>query len=683
MKKYFLQGDGRSGRPHYPFWKPWGLGGCLGRLLGFVILLVLFMLLLLLCSTLFKCCCNDDDKDASSSDDSGSGYYNPQPAPTNPGTSNPGIEFPTPVPGYDDPVPFGPDPGYVPQPVDDAPQPFIHDPNDIIDNPDGPGQIDRRHLYVIIDQSKSQANPALDRFVEEFRSLYPTYGIYPESQLDIDVAVIEVPEAKREELRTKLPGQITDVDFIIDNIQVLQGMKTPGDPIARDAKVSWHLPAVKAPEAWDITMGNPSVKVAVIDNYFDLGHPDLKGIKIEKALSMEHGNDNVYPPTPRDNHGTHVLGLMAAQANGMGTVGIAPDCTYIPISLGRAGNAYTIICAIMYAVKNGATVINASLGFLDRVNIPIDEQVRISQEVRLREQRAWDYVADLLENNYCTMVWAGGNENLLEIIDWSKRKPSVIRAAAVDRNLNKASFSNFGNVDATLNGRPVKVRSAQISAPGVDVMSSVPGNYATMSGTSMAAPIVAGGVALIKSVNPTLTNSEIINLLQTTGKKLANDSIGPLMQIRPALDAVRNSMTEWEEFKKNPSAKGGIWKEVGQQRYGNRSRKNDDSCWYAHDYYIFDSRQSGIIETHVIGRNAVFNARFNVTWNGDEAILDIIPPYVGPDENSISISTRKLRIFKSTDGKVGIQQLEPNRTSLGTLRRLVKDDRVNTNKRKI
>jgi subtilisin family serine protease len=105
--------------------------------------------------------------------------------------------------------------------------------------------------------------------------------------------------------------------------------------------------------------------------------------------------------------------------------------------------------------------------------------------------------------------------------------------AAVDKDLQdfrKARFSNYGN-------------DCSIAAPGVDIFSCV-GNseYATMSGTSMAAPIVTGAVALMKSINPNLTNKQIICILQGTGAQSQGD-IGKMLQLDKALEAVKANQT--------------------------------------------------------------------------------------------------------------------------------------------
>lgn len=668
MKKYFLQHQGQKGRPHYPFWMPWGCLGCLGRILGFLLSLVLFLWLLLFFTSLPRCSGEKDSEegieDTQDTDNDNDIIPN-----------TPKIPIDTilePAPGeYNPPI----------EPVHNPPTPFVPDPDDIIDDPYGHGKIDGKHLFVIVDQSRSQANPALERFVQEFQALYSDCNVAAVNPVT-QMALLEVPENKRERIRRELPSMITDVAFHVDLVEIFGLNKEISDPVMKRPETSWHLRKVLAPEGWDITTGDKSVKIAVIDNYFDLTHPDFYGMKIENAVSVEKGNNDVFPPdnSLENSHGTHVLGLIGAQMNELGTAGIAPDCTFMPISLGNAMNSFSVLEAILYALHNGANVINASLGFLGgEQQIPIEEQVRSWQRDAKRLQNSWDYVSDMLERGYCTIVWASGNENLFELMDYAKRSPSVIRVDAVTPDLKKAFFSNFGNITVDIDGEKVDLKGSQISAPGVDVVSDITGRrLGPMAGTSMAAPIVTGAVGLMKSIDPTLTNQEIIEILNRTGKKLDNDSIGPLLQILPALEAVKANMTTWDEFKKDPTARGGIWKKTDQSKYVSVS--DGSFQYYAHEYLIFESKSSGIIEVHKVGEDRVYNARFNMKWGDDEVFLNIIKPFQSPNASD-NIVTETIRLFKDTDGNIGFQIVKPERTSSSNIRLLKKDDRINTNKR--
>jgi subtilisin family serine protease len=126
------------------------------------------------------------------------------------------------------------------------------------------------------------------------------------------------------------------------------------------------------------------------------------------------------------------------------------------------------------------------------------------------------------------IVLAGGNEDLLIGLDPMQRSDEVLKVVAVDINMAKAGFSNYC--------KNWSAKNAYISAPGVGIYSSIPGNkFQSMQGTSMAAPIVTGAIALIKSVNPNLKNKEILKILRETSKPLADRSCPPFLQLDVAL----------------------------------------------------------------------------------------------------------------------------------------------------
>jgi hypothetical protein len=144
----------------------------------------------------------------------------------------------------------------------------------------------------------------------------------------------------------------------------------------------------------------------------------------------------------------------------------------------------------------------------------------------------WKKVFSIANRNNTTIIIAAGNENLMAGIEPMHRSQDVIVVAAVSKDHNplydKAHFSNYGSY-------------TDVSAPGVDILSTM-GNskYENMSGTSMAAPIVAGAIALIKSVNRPLSTSQIRTILQETGIEV-NGNVGKLIQLDKALAKATNA----------------------------------------------------------------------------------------------------------------------------------------------
>ena len=219
--------------------------------------------------------------------------------------------------------------------------------------------------------------------------------------------------------------------------------------------------------AWDITRGNSSQEIAIIDSGVDYNHPDLD----DKTIKGYDFVDNDYDPMDLNNHGTHVAGTAAAETNnGAGVAGMAPETKILAVralDANGSGSLNDIADAIRYSADEGAEVINLSLG------CNCDTQTL---------EDAVDYAW----NQGSVVIAAAGNDGVSTTFEPASYD-NVIAVGAVDSNNNKASFSNYGTwVDVT--------------APGVDIASTVPnGGYAYMSGTSMAAPHVAGLAGLLAS----------------------------------------------------------------------------------------------------------------------------------------------------------------------------------------
>jgi hypothetical protein len=231
-----------------------------------------------------------------------------------------------------------------------------------------------------------------------------------------------------------------------------------------------------------------------------------------------------------------VAGLAIASANNQsGIAGVAPNCKLMPIQVfDRDGYCSTmsVLDGVLYAVYNGADVVNLSLGMMINAQLPSAAQQELINSYFKEEERVWKKVFSIANRNNTAIVIAAGNENLMAGIEPMHRSQDVIVVAAVGEDHNplhsKANFSNYGSY-------------TDVSAPGVDILSTMGnGKYETMSGTSMAAPIVAGAVALIKSVNRPLSTAQIRTILQETGVEV-NGNIGKLIQLDKALAKAQNA----------------------------------------------------------------------------------------------------------------------------------------------
>lgn len=279
---------------------------------------------------------------------------------------------------------------------------------------------------------------------------------------------------------------------------------------------------IDAPEAWDYTQGSDSVVVGVIDTGVNYSHPDLSsnmwtnpgeiggnGVDDDSngivddvyGANFAAGNGN---PNDDNGHGSHCAGTIGGRGNnGAGVAGVNWQVKIMALKfLNSSGSGYTsdAIEAIEYAIamKNRGVnirVLNNSWG-----------GGSFSQS--LRDAVAASNAAGIL------FVAAAGNEannnDANPSYPASYNVDNVISVAAVDRNGNLASFSNYGE------------SSVDLAAPGVSILSTVLGsNYSSYSGTSMAAPHVSGVAALVLAREPNLSLAALKTRLLTTVKPLS------------------------------------------------------------------------------------------------------------------------------------------------------------------
>ncbi|RAM51152.1 MAG: subtilisin [Hapalosiphonaceae cyanobacterium JJU2] len=273
---------------------------------------------------------------------------------------------------------------------------------------------------------------------------------------------------------------------------------------------NWGADLVKAPETWTQGYTGKGVVVAVLDTGVDYNHQDLSSNIWTNSKEIagngkdDDGNgyiDDYYgwnfdgnnnSTLDVNGHGTHVSGTIAGVNNGYGVTGIAYDSKIMPVKVldDEGSGSYSAIAkGIYYAVDNGANVINLSLGG-GRSNDTL--------------QKAIEYAS----NKGVTVVMAAGNDGGSQPAYPARYADKYgIAVGAVDKNKNLADFSN----------RAGEKQLTYVTAPGANVYSTLPGNkYASYNGTSMAAPHVAGVVALMLSANPNLTDAQIRQILAET-----------------------------------------------------------------------------------------------------------------------------------------------------------------------
>ncbi len=509
-----------------PWWKRFWLwltaffagNGCLKWLLW----ALLFLLLLLLLLWLLRNCIDppyplgggaalgDNDSTWVREDPNvgeGGGIYDPH---------KPYKPVPTP-PEYEGVLP--PHQGVLP-PIEDNPE--------II--PGNPSIIANRLNILMDNEDKSILDLAKD-----FKAKYPEEKYKVVYYDDVVKRMqIEIPKEEREQLKQEIPPAFApEYELFVFDEALFEGAYNPNDPAFSDTEKSWYLKTIRAHEAWDITLGSEKVAVAIVDDGFNLSHPELKS-KVVQPYNVWSHSQEIFPQGI--DHGTHVAGTALAVAdNGKGICGIAPNCKFMPVQVANKQNQMTttsVLDGILYALYQGADVINVSLGSMFTGLAQYGETVQkdlIDNHFK-EEERLWRHVMRIAANHNSSIVIAAGNDNVLAGIDAIQRPELFITVSAVDKNnraFNKADFSNYGQF-------------SDISAPGVSIYSTV-GNdgYQTMDGTSMAAPIITGAVALMKSLNGNLTNKQILCILQGTGAE-TQGNIGKLVQLDKALQKVES-----------------------------------------------------------------------------------------------------------------------------------------------
>lgn len=231
---------------------------------------------------------------------------------------------------------------------------------------------------------------------------------------------------------------------------------------------------IDAPEAWDVTSGDASVTVAVVDTGIDATHPDLRSQIVPGYDFVDSDSD----PADLNGHGTHVSGTIAAAGNdGTGVVGVAYKSKVMPLRVldaSGSGTVADVVSAYRYAAGHNIRIVNASLG----------------SDTSSRAER--DAIAAAPDTLFVVAAGNGGDDGVGDNVDQTPEYPcaypldNIVCVAATDSSDQLASFSNFG---------PLGV---DIAGPGVDVASTwLNGGYAWSDGTSMATPHVSGTAALI------------------------------------------------------------------------------------------------------------------------------------------------------------------------------------------
>jgi subtilisin family serine protease len=333
-------------------------------------------------------------------------------------------------------------------------------------------------------------------------------------------------------MNKKLPNY----EFYVVDEMLYTGTQKDDKP--NPANTGWHLDAIGLKDAWKYTKGSSDIIVAVVDGGIDVSHELLQG-RIVKPYNICTQNSKHTP----SEHGTHVAGLAVGSDSkyNKGASGVAPGCKLMPIQVfeGKRTTTFNIISGIMYAINNDADVINVSAGAdLEGLSSQSPEQQREVANMFNIEAKLWEHIAKIANKKNTVLVFAAGNDSLLANIPPEHRTNSSISVAAVNRERKQTNLTNFSE-------------GTNISAPGQDIYSSIPCGYNLTNGTSMAAPIVSGAIALMKSVKPNIKIDEILRVLQTTGEKIRGN-VPPMVRVDCALAELNGD--EWDSSRRDDNS---------------------------------------------------------------------------------------------------------------------------------
>lgn len=380
-------------------------------------------------------------------------------------------------------------------------------------------------------ENKNEISNALQRIIDKYQ-LDVEVAFNPaneeETNLD-DYLLINVPSDRMEDFR-KIFRELRNckgVDWVEQNEEIKLDPSLESQNIALrenvrtgvndpELKKQWSYQRIGSDKLYNLLETEnfniqKRARLFILDTGVDANHEDLR--------ASYHSVDSKSDQDKRG-HGTHCAGIAGAVSNNnIGIASVAPNPSFYTITgikvLGDSGIGFqkNIISGIIKAVDSGADVISMSLGAR-------------SNQIR---QKAYDDAMAYANDHNTIVIVAAGNSNENAKYFCPANSKNVITVSAVDENLNKAIFSNT-----------VQDIEYGISAPGVGIHSTFPQNqYVSFNGTSMAAPHVSGLVALMKSINPSMTLKEVYEVLDQTGLPTTSKSLtGNFIQADKAIQSL-------------------------------------------------------------------------------------------------------------------------------------------------
>ncbi len=300
-------------------------------------------------------------------------------------------------------------------------------------------------------------------------------------------------------LLTAAQNSSTVVSAEIDG--TVEATFVPNDPMYHNNALVYAPQLIDAPIAWDFTLGDPNVVIAILDTGVNTSHPEFAG----RILPGYDFINNDTDPSDDNGHGTHVAGTAAAGTNNsIGNVGICGGCSILPVKiLSNTGSGLwsQVAAGIVFAADNGADVINLSLGGYTPSST-MQAAITYAQEKGV------------------LVIAAAGNDHRSDNF-YPAAFDNVMGVGATDNHDVIWPLSNYGSY-------------VDVVAPGVTIfntfndMNNYYSGYALYSGTSMASPHVAGLAGLLFSQNQNRTAEQVANLITSTAKDLGAPGWDPI-----------------------------------------------------------------------------------------------------------------------------------------------------------
>jgi len=329
-----------------------------------------------------------------------------------------------------------------------------------------------------------------------------TYGDRASARLADGTLLVRLAAGRTSSTAVASYSRLFGVEYAEPNYVATADLGSPNDP---SFSSQWSLATISAVSGWSrlfgsypTSLGGPTI--AIVDTGVQANHPDLSGRVLTGANCVgASGTCTSGNSADDNNHGTHVAGIAAASTNnGVGIAGVALTSRILPVkALSASGSGYysAIAAGIDWAVANGAQVINMSLsGTASSTTL-------------------CNAVARAVSANVVVVTAAGNNGSSAPV--YPAACSGSIGVAATTSADVAASYSNFGSPNVF------------VSAPGSSIYSTIAGSsYVTYSGTSMAAPHVAGLAALLRAQTPGLSVSSLKTVLATTSDKIGGVGYG-------------------------------------------------------------------------------------------------------------------------------------------------------------